>query len=386
MSIIDHGKKLVGLVSYNVYSEHMNYGAALHSYAFQKYLEKLGIPSVIIAYKPKELDNYNVKYPILNIKTIKSFRGYVSFLINWGLGFFSNKRKFLKFQTFFNKFAHRTKQLYKYDELKSLVSIENLCFTDYVAESDVIWKLFRENEFDDCFFLNFPAAKGKNKVAYSPTLASRRFTEKEKETFLDLVSEFSGISTREKQCAEYLSNILNKKIDWVLDPTLLLDAVDYEKIAVQPQEKNYVLLYNCMKNDHDMVIEARKYAAKNDKVLIEISNFYVNKFLYGHIVKTDVGIEEFLGYVSNAETIICNAFHGFCLSVVFKKDVYLFLRNYKDYRMQNITSALGLSSRLIEFEDRKIPENMESINWDIVYNYLNTHRERSIAFIKKHLT
>ena len=60
-----HNKKLVGIVSYNIYSQHMNYGAALHSYAFQQYLLNNGVESVIIAYKPKELNNYNLKYPIL---------------------------------------------------------------------------------------------------------------------------------------------------------------------------------------------------------------------------------------------------------------------------------------------------------------------------------
>lgn len=386
MPIINHyKKKLVGLISYNIYSEHMNYGAALHSYAFQQYLKKIGVLSVIIAYKPKELNNYNVKYPILNIKRVRSFRGFVSFIINWGVGFFNNVKKYEKFQYFFNQYTNKTEHLYKYEELKIADSIENYSFTDFVAESDVIWKLFQENEFDECFFLNFPAAKGKNKVAYSPTLASRDFTAEEELTFKRLVSDFSAISTREKKCAEYLSFLLHEKIDWVLDPTLLLDAEEYEKIAVLPQERHYVLLYNCMINDHDMVKEARKFAAKQGKILIEISNYYINKFLFGHLVKTDVGIEEFLGYVRNADTIICNAFHGLCLSVVFKKDVYLFLRNYKDYRMQNITSALGLSSRLIEFEERKIPDNSEPIKWDMVYRSLLTHRERSFSFINTYI-
>ena len=36
----------VGIISINKYSKHLNFGAALHSYAFQQYLDKQGIDNV----------------------------------------------------------------------------------------------------------------------------------------------------------------------------------------------------------------------------------------------------------------------------------------------------------------------------------------------------
>ena len=381
-----HNKKLVGIVSYNIYSQHMNYGAALHSYAFQQYLLNNGVESVIIAYKPKELNNYNLKYPILNVNRIKTFKYFVSCLFNWGLGMLSNIRKYNKFKLFFATYTTITDKLYNYKELMKCETIENYQFTDFVCESDVIWKLLKENDFDECFFLNFPAALGKNKVAYSPSLASRNFTDLEVSKFKTLISDFSGISTREKQGAEYLTSLLHRNIDWVLDPTLLLNSADYEKIAVVSGEKDYVLLYNCMENDLIMVKEARRFASRKGKKLIEISVFYINRFLFGHQVKTDVGIEEFLGYIMNADYVICNAFHGFCFSVIFKKDMYLFLRHKMDFRMQNITAQLGLSDRLIGLEKREIPIDEKKIDWEHVYGLLHYHRVRSEEFINKYLT
>ena len=202
---------------------------------------------------------------------------------------------------------------------------------------------------------------------------------------MSLVSEYSAISTRESHGAEYLTKLLHRKIDWVLDPTLLLDREDYEKLAVKPEESNYVLLYNCMVDDRKMVREARKFASEKSKKLIEISNFYINKLLFNHSIKTDIGIEEFLGYVANADCVICNAFHGLCLSVIFQKDIYLFLRNRKDYRMQSVTSALGLSSRLIDLDQKMIPENLPPIDYDQVYLRLEEHRKRSSSFIEENI-
>ena len=57
---------LIAIISYNINSKHLNYGAALHSYAFQKYLEKMGCKSVIVNYTPLKIEHYHIKYPILN--------------------------------------------------------------------------------------------------------------------------------------------------------------------------------------------------------------------------------------------------------------------------------------------------------------------------------
>ncbi len=52
----------VGIISINKYSKHLNFGAALHSYAFQQYLDKQGIDNVIIDYLP--LFHENLQYEI----------------------------------------------------------------------------------------------------------------------------------------------------------------------------------------------------------------------------------------------------------------------------------------------------------------------------------
>ena len=56
----------VGIISINRYSKHLNYGAALHSYAFQHYLDLHGIDNVIIDYFPKFMEHYSLKYLFLS--------------------------------------------------------------------------------------------------------------------------------------------------------------------------------------------------------------------------------------------------------------------------------------------------------------------------------
>lgn len=385
---IDRGRSdLVGIISYNIHSDMLNYGAALHSFAFQQYLYKLGAASVIIDYIPTKIQHKNLKYPILNLKRLGG--GFNHHIMNWGLGFRAHLRKHRKFINFFDRFFVKTPTTYRCDDLMQAESLDGLDISTFVTESDVTWKSYRQGDFDPAFYLQMPSAEGKRKIAYAPTLSSRPFSEEDEETFRRLVKDYSAISTRESQGAEYLSDILDRDVDWCLDPTLLLSAEEYSQIAVQPKEKGYVLMYNCMKNDRVMVREAERFASSKGLKLIEISNFYENSIKFDHTVKTDVGIEEWLGYFKHADYVICNAFHGFCFSVVFGKQVLLFERDGSDFRMRNITSALGAPQCLIPHDDKKIPEyayGSESIiDYETVRQRLEVLQQKSKAFIDTHI-
>lgn len=381
---------MVGIISYNIHSVHMNYGAALHSWAFQHYLNKVGCDSVIINYFPASFIRhgipYSIKFPFLNYKRFWNVPSLLIHIMNWLLlGFVPNLRKYKKFSCFFDDKIKKTNNEYSQKELKSISNIEGLDIDTFVAESDVIWKLAINGTFDEVFFLQFPSAEGKRKVAYAPSLSSRPFTQDEEDKFWKLVSDFTAISTRERQGAEYLTKILKREIDWMLDPTLLIDECDYLPITILPQEKDYILLYNCMINDQLMVKEAEAYAQRKGKKLIEISNWNINKLLYDHQVITDAGIKEFLGYFKNASEVICNAFHGVCFSVIFKKPFYVFQRDNRDYRMKNITDELGLSLRFVPYDNKHLPLVDHQIDYDEVYKTLYIHRQRSYKYIEDYI-
>jgi hypothetical protein len=266
-------------------------------------------------------------------------------------------------------------------------SLEDLHISEWVVESDVVWKLYSQGGFDKIFFLQAPFMMKKKKVAYSPTISSRPFDEDEKRTFLGYINDFFEISCRDKEGAEYLSSIIGRKVEWVLDPTLLLDSKDYRKIEKEPTFKpiHYLLAYNCMSNDIAMLKQAQKLADKLGLLMIEISNFNINKLKYRHKILTDIGIEEFLWYFSHADFVVCNAFHGCCFSVIYKKEFFLFQRDGSDYRMKSITHGLGLDNRFIPFDEKKIPDNFNPIDYNSVYDKLSTLRNVSFEFINRNI-
>lgn len=382
----NNDKGLIGIVSFNIYSNHLNYGTVLHSWAFQQYLRKISAQSVILNYIPKNLEHYSMKYPIINDWHFWHPVRFVHMFINWSIGFCSNLRKYKKFQLFIDKEYYKTIKAYTNKQLQRVSDIEGLNIKTWVCESDVIWKVPKEGAFDRVFFLDFPAAEGKKKIAYAPCMSTRRFTPSEVKTLLHYIKDYSAISTRERQSAYYLSEITETDVKMVLDPTLLLSEEDYSTIIKSPEEEGYILLYNCMVNDQKMVKEAEKYAKTRGKRLIEVSNWSINKLINHHKVVTDAGIEEFLGYVKNASEVITNSFHGFCFSIIFQKQMFLFERSKADTKMANIADITGLIDRFVPCERKTIPSNIEAIDFTMVLKRLDNLRNLSCSFIDEYIS
>ncbi len=377
--------KLVGIISFITNSSHLNYGATLHGYAFQQVLHGKGVDSVVIDYFPKAVEGDNLKYPILNSEHNRSIARWIAIKLNWLIGFRTNIVRYNKFRRFNERNLVTTETKYTYKSLRDVEKIDNLEIDTFVCESDVIWKVTGQDSMDENFFLDFPAARRAKKVAYAPTISTKKLSGEMLEGFKGLVTSFDAISAREKAGAEYLGELTGKEVASVLDPTLLLEAEAYDHICIKPKENKYLLIYNVTSNDVTMVKEAMRYAKRKGLKVIEISNYPLNGLLYPHKVRVDAGVEEWIGYIKYADVICTNSFHGFCFSVIYKKDVYLFQRDNSDYKMKNIADILGLSERLIPYTSKIIPKEVTPIEWVAVYKELQKLRKQSIDYIDKEI-
>lgn len=375
--------KKVAIISYVTNSSHLNYGATLHGYAFQQVLHKKGVDSVVIDYLPKSVECDNLRYPILNRERGRSFAKFFAIKLNWLLGFKANIIRFDKFKRFIERNIVTTDTRYTYKTLRNAEQIDCLVIDTFVCESDVIWKVTDMSSLDENFFLDFPAARGVKKVAYAPTISTKELSGDLREYFRNRVSSFNAISARERAGAEYLSDLTGRRVETVLDPTLLLEADTYDSLCIKPIEEHYLLIYNVTSNDIAMVKNAMRFAQQRGLKVIEISNYPFNRLLMPHKLRVDAGIEEWLGYIKFADIICTNSFHGFCFSIIYKKDVYLFQRDNSDNKMQNIAEMMGMRERLIPCFSKSIPKDSIPIDYDSVYDKLQKLREQSIDFINK---
>lgn len=374
--------KKAAILSLNMYTHVLNYGSVLQSFALQQYLKKKGKNSVIIDYVPLHaMDYYDRNYLTYHAK-LWPILPFLK-LERWAV---SRKIKEGKFRKFFKKHYVTTKNRYFHNDLLTLSNIENIDFDTFFCGSDTVWKIDQTKGFNDVFFLNIPAAKGKSKVAYACSMGARDFSDNEASDFVKLTQDFKGIALREQSRVVQVNQYLDKPAIRVVDPTLLLEASDYAKIATKPKEKDYVLLYTIEENDPKMTEEARKFAKRKGLKLIEVTPYYNNKYLYDHKVINDAGVEEWLGWFMNASYIITNSFHGMCFSIIFNKRAFLFERNKTDSKMPDLCKMLGLEQSLIPCDEKEIKLEDLHVDWDEVNSKLDKECKVSSDFINKMLS
>ena len=376
----------VAFISYVTHSRHLNYGATLHGWAFQQILSRMGCDSVAIDYVPKSLTGYHFKWPVL--QAMRSWRHPVLFVrrvAQWLVSTRANLRKWRKFREFARARLVCTPKTYGAKSIMEHAVLEGCEDARvFVCESDVIWKRSAVHGMDPGFLLEFPAAARARKVAYAPSVAREPLPPGEEERFAECVGRFDAVSSRERAGAEYIGRLVGREVPWLPDPTLLLSAEDYAAIAKPSGRSGYVLLYTCMNVNVNMIREARRFAKRLGKRLVEVGNYGINRYIFGHETVDDAGVEEWLGLFMDADAIVCNSFHGICFSVVFGKPFFAFKRNETDWRFTGICGELGLEDRLVDAGGR-IPESPGDIDFGRVRRALAPHVARAREFIETNI-
>lgn len=339
----------VGIISINAHTKVLNFASPLHSYAFQQFLLQNGVESVIIDYKPNYYGQFNPRHPYFYYRKhpVKNKKKQKAIEHKWLKLFLARQKRFDKFQNFIDKYYVTTDKCYNHQ----LLDTEDLGLDCYICATDVIWKCNKNAGFDRGFFLACDSMKGKYKIAYA---ASRgpvvELAEDKEKLFLEYISEFQHISVREESLGNYIESISDIKVTHVLDPVLLHEKEFYEPIIKRPKrKKGYVLLYVVMESAVPLIELAVAFAEKNGLEVIELSeNMADAKIPAGthHKVVYDIGIEEWLGYMDEAEYIFTNSFHATCFSILFHKQFFVGKRNGD--KILSVMEMFGLSDRKYE--------------------------------------
>ncbi|WP_310604959.1 polysaccharide pyruvyl transferase family protein [Anaerosporobacter sp.] len=350
-----------------------NYGAVLQILAFCSTLKTTySIDCDVLDYIGINCEGY--KDPIIIAQNVfdNSIKGKVKKIL---LG--SPIRKRYIRNLYFMKQEINLTQLYDYKS----ISDQHFKYDYYIAESDVIWDpTFRRKGFDNIFFLNCPAFENGQKIVYSAGLGDSNFTHSNKQEFLDKIQNLKHWSVRENYSKCYLESFINDEVEATLDPTLLINDNFYRNYIGKQRlvKKDYILVYTPGFKNEKMLEDAYNCAKlKNCKVLI-ISRCATLKNIAD--IKVNVDVPEFLTYLFYCKHFFCDSFHGVCLSVVLKKDFYVYERE-DGKKISDLCNRLGIDSRIVKDKLDKQP-----INYDKVYEKLNYEKMRSLSFLDKCFT
>lgn len=317
-------KVKIGLVTF--YSS-VNYGAMLQAYALQRCLLSCGYECVIINYLTKA---HEKEY--MPDETVKKPR--------------NDRRRYERFMRFMNQNMVLTRE--KYYTMKELE--ENFPeFDIYMTGSDQVWNLDFEEDVNLVYFLGMPGFK--NRIAYGPSIGNcdpRKLCRVKNH-----LEKYQYIFPRENTTAEYLGKLLGRKIDAVIDPTLLLNRKEWKKLVRRKQSNVPYLFYYIAADDSYSFRMAKKVAkALGGLRIITVSyeKFYAGYHVYNC---TSAGPIEFLNLIYNADFVFTTSFHGSVFSILLDVPFYTVCQFENDSRILDLLDALSLDGRML-LKDEKM--------------------------------
>lgn len=260
-----------------------------------------------------------------------------------------------------------------------------------VAGSDQIWNITID-DYDDAYFLNWVV--NSKKVAYAPSFGAKNILKysDNPEKYSKLISEFSSLSIREENGKKWIKDLTNLDAELLIDPTLLLDCEEYEKImddSCTPNEE-YIFLY-CPGFLRDLCDFVKKVSVKYDLPVIAWSakSYYTKAiYTYGFKLPKYESPSVYLSLIKNAKIVFTTSFHGTIFSTIFKK-VFFTLKNGGMYgdddRVRTLLKQLHMENRLLEpnyDSDIDFLKQIDYSNYDLDLTKL---RERAFNYIEKNI-
>lgn len=348
--------KKVGILT--LYYKTYNFGAQLQAYALQKTIERLG-------YKCEQ-----IRFKWCREETIE---GYENASVDQEL-----------FEDFSMSVPHSLK-VYDADNIYD-------CIDDYdvfVCGSDQVWGVERSMPPYKLPFMTMSfVPEDKVKIAYAVSLGGAAAPNKIEEVLKATLGKMDAVSVREKTAVPYIERISGKDVVNVLDPVMLLQREELEKIAGKKKDRNPYIFYYTVGADSNLELLVKKIS--QDKGM-EIEKA-------GYISGNKIGPQDFVRLIRDAEYIITDSFHATVLSILFHKQFLvtpvdrISTERSRNIRLIDLLELFGLQNRFVTSNAygasgiKKVLRLLETpINYNTADKKLLKQRRNSIEFLMRNL-
>lgn len=335
-----------------------NYGSILQAYATQKAVEKLGYESEIINYIRTDEQGFNISDTMLrrNQKWNKNFLTRVIYKVLQTPVYAGTYYKFRKFSKEFLMESNRV-----YASTQDLLEYPTADI--YCTGSDQVWGKIGNVEYDENYFLQF-APSDKKCIAYAASFGKEKLSSELQSALPSLLEKYSCIGVREVSAVNLVQNAGYDAVQ-VLDPTLLLSALEWKQVTSDYiREKGYVLIYQ-LHNDKRLEKYAAQFAKKTNRKLIRISISMLYIFKSGKLAYMPTP-SEFLKYFQNCDYVVTDSFHATVFSILFNKNFVDILPKGTGTRIVSLLQLFGLEDRIVsDYNDFAIADS------DICYEKVN---------------
>ena len=376
---------------------HTNYGGILQAYALQTVLERMGHEVKVInkSRKPMKLSLVQVAKSFIKrilFTIIRRRRCRFYNVINEGQCLYA---EFLVKTQHTQKFVDKYIDCFYVRNYKSDIKPDT--FDAIVVGSDQIWSREHGNAIDGSVanaYLPFLKASQPIRISYAASFGKDNweYTQEQEKEARKAVRNFFAISVREQSGVSLCKNYLGVDAIQLLDPTMLLTAEDYIRdinLTDVPESPGNMLVYIIDGSEEKETIV--NYCAQR----LDLQRFNVNSRAEDTNLKNKTledciqpPVEQWLRGFYDAKFVITDSFHACVFSILFHKPFVVVGNKYRGMaRFISLLSLFNLSDRLVqnvvEVGDIDI---MTSVDFDAIDTILELEREKSLYFLKNHLS
>ncbi len=359
---------------------HTNYGGILQAYALQTVLERMGHEVVVLDKSPYHylpLWKMPFSYPkrilekyVLGKKSVKVFAE------QWYNRTYPIISQYT--QTFIDTYIHRK-------EVNDLTKLDEKDFDALVVGSDQIWRVCYYSQIENAFLAFTEGWKYLKRIAYAPSFGTDvwEYSQKQTEKCKLLLQKFDAVSVRESSGVELCAKNFGREAIHVLDPTLLLDRGDYERLIKQSKVQHHsnMLLQYILDEDKEKQ-ELIEYIIKEKQLNIVRVNSKVEDITAKLEERIQPYVEQWLCGFYDADFVVTDSFHACVFSIIFNKPFIVcgnkkrgsarFLSLLSSFNLLDryITDGINLSEVLDKTIDwseiNKKKENLKSFSWSFL--------------------
>lgn len=383
--------KPIGLVT--CYFHH-NYGSMLQAYATEMIMEQLGLPFQTIACKApidymkvnkvlyviKKLLIADWKMRIGKMKIEHEKKRNPNFARNWDI---RNKA----FNEFANTYFHVSPYCKNREELSNMAKN----YSAFLVGSDQLW---RTDSVEHGYYTLEWVPDNIRKIAYSTSIGVKEVPWFQVEKNKRFMNRFAHIALREQSACDLVYKLTGRKVQVVLDPTLLFTGEQW--MDIQQKEAlikgKYIFCY-LLGNNPEQREFIKQVKAKTGYKIVALQ--HLDEYIPSDESFADespyVGPSEFLNYIRNAEYVFTDSFHCTVFSILYKKNFFTFSRFVEgakqstNTRIDNLLNLAGLENRRMT-----ISKTIEDVlhmtsNFEEVDERLNKLRKYSMNYLQEAL-
>lgn len=321
-----------------------NFGSVFQSYALCKYLKNKGFDDTeLIDYQP----------PYFKTRTLRSFVGKI-------LNFKSYCIRERKFRAFVKHNIPLTAE--KFSSIKQL---EDHPFGAdvYIAGGDQLWNVYHDCGKDDAYKLTFTDGK---KISYATSMGQTDFSDAQLTGLAEQLKAFSAISVRESSSVEMLKS-KGIAAEQSVDPVYLLPEAEYEKFVKPVNQPKYMLVY--LVTPSPLLEACIKRLSEKYGLKVILCSGFSKKCTCDEFLK-DLGPDEILSYIKNAEIVLSSSFHATSFSLIFQKQFFTILPDeHTNERIVDLLKIRGLSERIITEKTDLENALCKKINYSEIADY-----------------